>query len=65
MLILLKLRRKCQEHWSGFGHQITAALAACYIAFFSLLRFKFGTLTFKMRSADDVVASAHACLPEG
>ena len=65
MLTLLKLRRKCLEYRSGFGHQITAALAACYIAFFSLLQFKYGTLTQEMRSVDDVVASTHACLPEG
>ena len=64
-LTLLKLKRKCLEQRSGFGYQITAASAACYIAFFSLLWFKYGTLTHKMRSADDVVAIAHACLPEG
>ena len=48
----------CLLHQSGFGHQIAAAPSACYIAFFSLLRFKYGTLTYAMQSPDGVVASA-------
>ena len=56
---------ECLDHRSGFEHQIAAAPAACYIAFFSLLRFNYGTLTHEMRIRDSVVASAqsHACLP--
>ena len=40
--------RKCQDHRSGFRHQIAGTLAAYYIAFFSLIRFKYGTLTCQM-----------------
>ena len=59
--------RKCLLYRSGFGHQIAAVPAACYIdiAFFSLLRFKYGTLTHKMRSPDSVVASAQVFQAEG
>ena len=56
---------KCLLHQSSFEHQIAAAPAACYIAFFLLLRFKYDTLTQEMRSPGSVVASAHVCQAEG
>ena len=55
---------KCLDYRSGFGHQIAAALAACYIAFFSLLRFKYGTLTYQISSPDSVLESVHTYRPE-
>ena len=64
-IIFWFLVRKCLLHRSGFGHQIAAAPAACYIAFFSLVRFKYGTLTHVMRSPNSVVACAHVCQAEG
>ena len=54
-------KRKCLDHRSGFKHQIAAAPAAYNITFFSLLRFKYGTLTHEMPSSDSVVASALIC----
>ena len=40
-----KIVRKCLDHRPGLRHQITGAPAAHYryIAFFSLIRFKYGT----------------------
>ena len=43
---------------SGFRHQITAAPAANQIALFSLIRFKYSTLTHQIRSPDGVVDRA-------
>ena len=57
--------RKCLDHRSGFRHQTAAAAAACYIAFFSLLRFKYGTLTHEMRSPDSIVTSVDAYQTDG
>ena len=45
------------DHRSGFLHHIAGAPAAYCIAFFSLIRFKYGTLTHQMLSADGVVQS--------
>ena len=39
--------RKCLLHRFGFGHQIASAPAAYYIVFFSLIRFKYSTLTLE------------------
>ena len=41
--------RKCLDHQHGFQHQIPTTPAACYIAFFSLIPVKYGTLTHQMR----------------
>ena len=58
--------RKCLDHRSGFRHQIAGAPAAYYryIAFFSLIRFKYATLTHQMRSPDSVVVSTLGCHTE-
>ena len=46
---------------SSFGHQIASAPAAYYIAFFSLIRFKYSTLTNQKRSPDGVAVSTLGC----
>ena len=60
-------KRKCLDHRSGVRHQINGVPAAYYIAFFSLIRFKYGTLTHKMRSPDSVpiVVSTLGCRAKG
>ena len=49
--------RKCLLHCPGFGHQITGAPAANQITLFSLIQFKYSTLTHQIRSPDGVVVS--------
>ena len=44
-------------HRPDFRHQIAAAPAANQIAPFSLIRFKYSTLTYQIRSPDGVVVS--------
>ena len=56
---------KCQLHRPGFGHQIVGAPAANQIALFSLIRFKYSTLTHQIRSPDGVVVSTSGCSAEG
>ena len=56
---------KCLLHRSGFGHQIAGAPAAYYIAFFSLFRFKYSTLTCRRPSRDDIVVSMLGCEAKG
>ena len=45
-------------HRPGFRHQIAAAPAANQIASFSLIRFKYSTLTQQIPSTDGVVVRA-------
>ena len=52
-------------HRPGFRHQIAAAPAANQIALFSLIRFKYSTLTHQIRSPDGVVVRAPGYNAEG
>ena len=52
-------------HRPGFRHQIAAAPAANQIAPFSLIRFKYSTLTHPIPSLDGVVVKAPGYNAEG
>ena len=52
-------------HRPGFWHQIAAAPAANQIALFSLIRFKYSTLTHQLPSPDGVVVRASGYNGEG
>ena len=52
-------------HRPGFRHQIAGSLAANQIALFSLIRFKYSTLTHQIRSLDGVVVRTSGYNAEG
>ena len=52
-------------HRPGFRHQIAESPAANQIALFSLIRFKYSTLTHGIRSPDGVVVSTFDYNAEG
>ena len=64
-LLIKLISRWCLLHRSGFQHQIASAPTTYYIAFFSLIQFKYGTLTHQFRSLGSVVISALSCHTEG
>ena len=52
-------------HRPGFRHQIAGSPAANQIALFSLIRYKYSTLTRLIRSPDGVVVRTSGCNAEG
>ena len=52
-------------HRPGSGHQIAGAPAANQIALFSLIRFKYSTLTHRIQSPDGVVVSTSGYCAKG
>ena len=52
-------------HRPGFRHQIAGSPAANQIALFSLIRFKYSTLTKQIRSPDGVVVRMSGYNAEG
>ena len=54
-------KRKCLLHRSSVQHEKAAALIARYIALFSVIQVRYGTLTHSVRSSGGVVVRACVC----